>query len=100
MSDTTATTADDDRIELLVSSAITYADDGQVDVFLGLEEEALAEQVSFRMTEDDAWAMADVLRQAAEHLSRRAPQAFVRVRSARRGHMDQHGKSPDLARRR
>lgn len=53
-----------------------------MDLVLGLEEEPTNEptgELSFRMTEDDAWAMVDVLRQAALKLSGREPQAFIWV---------------------
>ena len=67
------------EIEALVSSVISRGDDGTVEVSLHPEEDAWTREPGLRLTEDDALALVDALRQAAESVAGNDPQAFIRV---------------------
>ena len=73
------TEIEDARIVQLVSSGGSPGDDGIVEVYLHPEEEAGTPETGLRLTEDDALALMDALRQAAEFVAGTDPQAFVRL---------------------
>jgi hypothetical protein len=71
-------TADVEIVEL-VSSGVSVSDDGEVTVYLIRQPEASTGAPGLRLTEDDALALVDALRQAEELVSGRRPQAFIRL---------------------
>ena len=71
---------EEERIEQLVSSSASPQDDGEVVVWVHACEEPWVVTTGMRLTEDDAWALADVLRQAASLVAGSEPQAFIRLR--------------------
>ena len=73
------TEIEDARIVQLVSSGVSRGDDGTVEVYLRPEEEAWAMEAGLRLTEDDALALVDALRQAAVFVAGSHPQAFIRL---------------------
>ena len=79
MSRNIVTEAEDERIVQLVSSGVWRGDDGNVEVYLHPEEEAGTPQTGLRLTEVDALALVDALRQAAEFVAGTDPQAFIRL---------------------
>jgi hypothetical protein len=70
---------EDARILELVSSGVSRGDDGTVEVYLRPEEETWTPETGLRLTEDDALALVDALRQAAEFVAGSNPQAFIRL---------------------
>jgi hypothetical protein len=79
MSRNIAAETEDERIVQLASSGVSRSDDGTVDVYLHPEEEAWTREISLRLTEDDALALVDALRQAAQIVAGSDPQAFIRL---------------------
>ena len=73
------TEAKDERVVQLVSSGVSRGDDGTVEVYLRPEEEAWTQETGLRLTEDDALALVDALRQAAVFVAGTDPQAFIRL---------------------
>lgn len=69
-----------ERIEQLVLSSTSPQEDGEVVVWVHACEEPWVVTTGMRLTEDDAWALADVLRQAASLVAGSEPQAFIRLR--------------------
>jgi len=69
-----------ERIEQLVLSSASPQEDGEVVVWVHACEEPWVVTTGMRLTEDDAWALADVLRQAASLVAGSEPQAFIRLR--------------------
>jgi hypothetical protein len=74
-----ATEAEDDTVVQLVSSSVSRGDDGTVEVYLRPEEEAWTLEAGLCLTEDDALALVDALRQAAAFVAGTDPQAFIRL---------------------
>jgi hypothetical protein len=72
-----------ERVVQLVSSAVSWGDDGSVEVSLHPEAEAWSPETGLRLTEDDALSLVDALRRAAETVTGREPQAFIRLLEAR-----------------
>ena len=79
MSRNIVTEAEDERVVQLVSSSVSRGDDGTVEVNLRPEEEAWTPETGLRLTEDDALALVDALRQAAVFVAGSNPQAFIRL---------------------
>lgn len=79
MSRNIVTEIEDARIVQLVSSGVSRGDDGSVEVYLRPEEDAWTREAGLRLTEDDALALVDALRQAAESVAGSDPQAFIRL---------------------
>ena len=79
MSKSIVTEIEDARIEQLVSSGVSRGVDGAVEVCLRPEEEAWTLEAGLRLTEDDALALVDALRQAAVFVAGTDPQAFIRL---------------------
>ena len=73
------TEAKDERVVQLISSGVSRDDDGTVEVCLRPEEEAWTPETGLRLTEDDALALVDALRQAARSVAGTDPQAFIRL---------------------
>lgn len=69
----------DERIIELVSSSFEQTDDGNVAVYLVAEEEGWTAESGLRLTEDDALELRETLGEAAEAVSGRDPQAFIRL---------------------
>jgi hypothetical protein len=70
---------EDARVVQLVSSCVSRGDDGTVEVFLRPEEGAWTPGTGLHLTEDDALALVDALRQAAKFVAGSNPQAFIRL---------------------
>jgi hypothetical protein len=70
---------EDARIVQLVSSGVSRGDDGTLEVCLRPEEETWTPETGLRLTEDDALALVDASRQAAESVAGNDPQAFIRL---------------------
>ena len=79
MSRNIVTEIKDERLVQLVSSGVWRGDDGSVEVYLHPVEEAGTPETVLRLTEDDALALVDALRQAAEFVAGNDPQAFIRL---------------------
>jgi hypothetical protein len=79
MSRNIVTETEDERVVQLVSSRVSRGDDGTVEVYLRPEEEAWTLEAGLRLTEDDALALVDALRQAAAFVAGTDPQAFIRL---------------------
>jgi hypothetical protein len=73
------TEAEDERVVQLVSSSVSRGHDGTVEVYVRSEEEACTRETSLRLTEDDALALMDALRQAAVFVAGTDPQEFIRL---------------------
>lgn len=69
---------EDERIVQLVSSGASSQEDGDV-LVLACSEEPRAANTGMRLTEDDAWALSDALRQAAQLVAGSEPQRFIRL---------------------
>jgi hypothetical protein len=70
---------EDERVVQLVSSSVSRGADGTVEVYLRPEKEAWTAETGLRLTEDDALALVDALRQAAVFVAGTDPQAFIRL---------------------
>lgn len=79
MSDVIATAAENERIVELVGSGVWHGDDGSVEVSIRPQEEPWTPETGLRLTEDDALALADALREAARLVAGSEPQEFIRV---------------------
>jgi hypothetical protein len=73
-----AAETEDEGIVQLASSGVSRSDDGTVDVYLHPEEESRRD-AGVRLTEDDALALVDALRQAAKSVAKSDPQTFIRL---------------------
>jgi hypothetical protein len=80
MPNSVAIIGDHERIVQLVGSGVWRSDDGVVQVTIHPEEPgAGTRETELLLTEDDAYALADALSEAAQLVARTEPQAFIRV---------------------
>ncbi len=69
---------EDERIVQLVTSGASEDDEGVV-VWVHAWEEPWALETGIRLTDDDAWALSEALRESAVMVGGRVPQAFIQL---------------------